>query len=343
MSLKRRAFLLATSAAILAPSAVRATGGLDDFSPVPSPSPGASAAQIRVLLGRGMATAIDAQSFSFGSRDYRGTFSTTPDGQIVNTVALESYLYSVVAAEMPRSWPEQALQAQAILARTFALSRSNPNRAYDVVASQRDQAYGGLRGEFAQTTAAVDATAGTVLRFGGHLASIAYMSCCGGHTEAAADAWGGAGAPYLRGVPCDFCAPSPDYHWKQDVPLQALHNAFAAKLESVGALSGVQIESTDSSGRARSIRLSGPGGSVSISGSDFRTGLGPAVVKSLLLRSVALQPDSSQAGGTITIEGSGRGHGVGLCQWGSRELGSQGRSAADILAYYFPGTEQGNG
>ena len=343
MRLKRRAFLLATSAAIIVPGMAGATGGLDDFSPSPGPSPSSSGAQIRVLLGRGSATAIDSQTFLFGSRVYRGTFSANADGEIVNTVGLEAYLYSVVAAEMPRSWPAQALQAQAILARTFALSRSNPNRTYDVVASQRDQAYVGLHGEFAQTTAAVDATAGKVLRFGGHLAAVAYMSCCGGHTEAAADAWGGAGAPYLRGVPCDFCAPSPDYRWTQDVPMQTVRNAFASKLAPVGSLSALEVEAKDDSGRARSLRFSGSGGSVSIGGGEFRTGLGPAVVKSLLLRSVRLHSDSSQAGGTITIEGSGRGHGVGLCQWGSRELGSQGRSAADILAYYFPGTEQGNG
>ncbi|GAC1354563.1 MAG: hypothetical protein NVSMB31_14790 [Vulcanimicrobiaceae bacterium] len=350
----RRLFILGTLAASgLCGAPALATGGLDEPSPSPNP-PGSTlppvpgGQPIRVLLGRGMATPIDDQSFLFGTRTYRGTFSATPDGQIINTVPLEAYLYSVVPMESPRTWPEQTLQAQAIVARTFALSRSNPKRAYDVVASERDQAYGGLHGEYAQSTAAVNATAGQVLRFNGALASVSYMSCCGGHTEDPADAWqGGADLPYLKGVACTFCTDSPDYRWVRDISLTSVNNAFSTQTASIGTLQTIEVAATDGSGRAKSLRFTGSSGSMDISGAEFRRALGPSVVKSLLIRSIrvnsssadSLAPNPSQAGGTITIEGQGRGHGVGLCQWGSRGLASAGRTAREILSFYFPGIE----
>ena len=163
--MRRRKFLAGALAAgaSLAARPASATGGLDDFTPPPSPTPTSSAApsgaMLRVLLGRGDATAIDPQTFRFGARTYRGTFSLTPAGEVVSSVPLEHYLYSVVPMESPHTWPEEALRAQAIVARTYALSRSNAGRAYDVVASERDQAYGGLQGEYPESTAAVDATA----------------------------------------------------------------------------------------------------------------------------------------------------------------------------------------
>ena len=167
------------------------------------------------------------------------------------------------------------------------------------------------------------------------------MSCCGGHTEDPADAWtGGADLPYLRGVACTYCNASPDYRWSRDVPLVNVTNAFGAAFATIGTLSSIAVSAADASGRAKSIRFSGSSGSSEVSGADFRRLLGPSVVRSLLIRSITInQGDPAQAAGTITIEGSGRGHGVGLCQWGSRGLASEGRSARDILAFYFPGIQ----
>lgn len=336
--MRRAQFLTAAAAAggvLAVGSRAGATGGLDDFTP--SPAPGQT---LRVLLGRGMAEPIDATSFSFGTRVFRGTFTTTADGQIINVVPLEQYLYGVVPMESPPSWPQETLRAQAIVARTFALSRSNPNRAYDVVASERDQAYGGLHAEYAQSTQAVDATSGQVLRYNGAIATVSYMSCCGGHTEDPADAWqGGRSLPYLRGVACTYCSASPDWNWQRSIPLQSVSDAFGAQLAQSGALQSVAVGAADGSGRAKTIRFTGDRGTVEVSGADFRSKLGGSVVRSLLIHAIRLDSSDAQAGATITIEGSGRGHGVGLCQWGARGLGLQGRQARDILNFYFPGIE----
>ncbi|GAC1653372.1 MAG: SpoIID/LytB domain-containing protein [Vulcanimicrobiaceae bacterium] len=342
--MRRSGFVSGTSAAIAALCChpAGATGGLDTFSPSPnSPPPQV----MRVLLGSGLAAPIDGQRFSFGSRTFRGTFSELPDGQIVNSIALESYLYGVVPMESPRHWPAEALKAQAVVARTYALAHVNPQHPYDVAASQRDQAYGGIEAEDPLTTSACDATAGQILRWNGRIATVSYMSCCGGHTEDPADAWtGGADLPYLRGVACSYCSASPDYRWTRDVPIGTLRTAFAAALNPLGQLRTAVVSSADASGRAKSIRFTGEDGSIEIPGSDFRRLLGGAVVRSLLIRSLRLRADDeAQAATTLTIEGSGRGHGVGLCQWGAFGLASQGREARDILAFYFPGIQYTNG
>jgi len=300
-----------------------------------------SGASIRVLLGRGMANRMDDCSFSFGTRTYRGTFASTADGEIVNTIPLEEYLYGVVPMEVPHSWPQATLQSQAILSRTFALARTNPARYYDVVASQGDQAYGGLDAEHPETSAAVSATGGQVLTFDGDQATVAYMSCCGGHTESAAEAWiGGSSAPYLRGVVCAYCADAPDFQWQRDIPLGSARNAFS-DLWSIANedLRSVQIMSADPSGRARTIRFSSSAGGFEVSGREFRRRLGAVAVRSLLIHSI--QVDAAAA--SLTIEGSGRGHGVGLCQWGARALGAAGHRVPDILNFYFPGTALRNG
>ncbi len=347
--MNRRRFLagsLIAGAALRARPAL-ATGGLD--TPSPSPSSAAGVPLVRVLLGSGQASRIDARTFSYSGKIYRGSYFVVEHNNqpvVVNAVPLEEYLYSVVPRESPRSWPSQTLQAQAILARTFALRRSNPNHPYDVVASQQDQAYSGIDAESASTTAAVDQTAGMVVRFNNALASISYMSCCGGHTEDAANIWG-TDLPYLRGSSDPYCTASPDYRWKSDIAWASVMAAFRERLNVIGDVTNISIADIDSSGRARRIVVGGTNSSLEIPGIEFRRSLGPAVVRSLLIHDLklnfplddhsgAIQPQPPMA---LTLEGSGRGHGVGLCQWGSCGMGRAGHSVRDILLFYFPGTE----
>jgi len=302
------------------------------------PAMSAPQATLRVLLGQGQAQALGDDAFLFNGNRYRGSFSVLADGRVVNDVPLEAYLYSVVPLEMSPGWPPAALQAQAICARTYVLQRSNPRRDYDLVPSEADQVYGGTRSESDPARAAVDATAGRVLRFGSAFAQIAYSACCGGHTEASADAWGGAGFPYLGGVVCPYCDESPNYRWTADVPLDQVEQAFGAALaQTGGSLRDVRVAAQDASGRATQIQLATDGGGTVIRGSAFRTGLGNRVIKSLRIYQLAIA-----GAGTLHAEGGGLGHGVGLCQWGARGYAARGGSAADIVGFYFPGTVIGN-
>jgi stage II sporulation protein D len=291
-----------------------ATGGLDVWSSpapdaigTPSPAPAASPVPIRVSMA---------------------------DGTIL-TLDVETYLRGVVPIEASPSWPPAALQAQAILARTYALAKKTLSRAYDLVTTEGDQRYGGPEAEHPATSAAVEATRGLTLRFDGGPASIFYSSCCGGHTEDAAEVWGHASLPYLRGVGDDpNCTLAPDYRWMRTLPLERARTALADRL--TGELTSVEVGDPDASGRPRTAMLFGNGSSVTMPVTELRTRWGTETVRSTWIRRVSI--DETQASPFIRIEGSGRGHGVGLCQWGARGMALTGADAATILAHYFPGT-----
>ncbi|MBV9333168.1 MAG: SpoIID/LytB domain-containing protein [Candidatus Eremiobacteraeota bacterium] len=290
---------------------------------------------LRVLLGHGDAAAVSADRFTFDGRLYRGTFQRQDDGTILNVVDLEQYLYSVVSAEMPPSWPPAALQVQAICARTYVLQRSDPRRTYDLVPSELDQVYGGVSGETAGAIAGVDATGGAVLSFARGFASIAYSSCCGGHTESSTDAWGNVALPYLGGVPCPWCVDSPNYRWQRSLAFDMLTARLTRALPPAARVQDLRIDARDASGRARAVDVVTDLGDATVAGSLFRRSVGARAVPSLLIGSVARAPDAASA----LIDGNGLGHGVGLCQWGARGMALAGRAAAEILSFYFPGTD----
>ncbi len=307
------------------PSRVRCQSDSDPAITSTSPA-------LRVLLGPGE-VAPGPSGFLFNGEPYRGAFTRLNDGSIVDIVSIEEYLYSVVGREMSARWPSAALQAQAICARTYVLQRSNPRRSYDLVPSEIDQVYEGVSGETPAARDAVDASTAQVLRFGNEYATVAYSSCCGGHTEASADAWGGVPVPYLDGVVCSYCTDSPNYRWSASLQLQDVAARFSAQAAQFGDLRDVRVAGVDASGRARGFELVGDRGSSVVRGSTFRVAVGSRLLRSLLI--THLQLANADA---IALEGAGLGHGVGMCQWGARGLALSGRTARDILGLYFPGT-----
>lgn len=295
-----------------------ATGGLDIWdSPAPDPSaPPANGVPATPLPG---GTIVRVQS---------------PDGSIA-ALDVEKYLYGVVPLESPSSWPAAALQAQAIVARTYALQRRTLSRAYDVLSTDADQRYGGSVAERPASSAAVDATRGQTLSFLNGPASVFYSACCGGHTADANEMWGRAGLSYLRGVDDPYCVAAPDYRWQRSLPLERASAALADKLG--GPPVAAQLDAPDLSGRPRTATFRADTGAVAaLPVSDVRRRFGGETVRSLWLRAIAV--DRTQAVPLVVIEGSGRGHGVGLCQWGARGMALSGASASAILAHYFPGT-----
>jgi len=334
---RRRAFLAASSAALcaLAPGAAGATGGLDVGEE-------RVAHQMRVLLATGTfapAMPVDAWHFAWNGASYRGGAEsvTLADGRtgLVNTLPLDAYLYGVVSREVSATWPRSAQETQAIVARTYALGRLRPAQAYDVVASESDQRYGGIVAETVEGRAAVDATAGKIVTYLAALARVAYGACCGGHSADAASVWG-TSLPYLRGVADPNCAGTPEYRWQLDLSAPALAAALGAPFAAIGDLQAAVLRNLDDSGRPRDIALTGGAGSLALTTRAFRDALGTGVVRSTFLLT------ASARGGGLHLDGAGRGHGVGLCQWGARVLGSAAWSADDICAFYFPGTSLGN-
>jgi len=329
-----------TGAALVAsPRVARATGGLDVTA-----TPEAQH-QVRVLLASGAfpePQALDAWHFSWNGRTYRGTFDiiALPDGRrgLVNSLPLDAYLSGVLSKEVSAVWAAGAQQAQAIVSRTYALLKLRPEKPYDVVASESDQVYGGIEGETVEGRAAVDATAGSILVYAGRPAHVAYSACCGGRTADAGDVWG-APYPYLPSIVDPNCIGTPAYNWSATVALDAVAAAFGSAFTDIGPLRSVRIESDDPSDRPRNIAFVGSTSSFETSPKAFRASLGPSVVRSAFLHTLTL----ADGGASLAVWGTGRGHGVGMCQWGAREMGERGASARDIVDFYFPGTSFGVG
>lgn len=263
-----------------------------------------------------------------GDRWYRGRVLVMSNGSgvtAINYVDLEHYLYSVVGSEMPTSWPLEALKAQAVAARSYALHRRNQSRSphYDVGSTTAYQVYGGLGEETESTQAAVEGTRSQVLTHGGQVIEAVFHSSSGGHTENVEDIWSQA-RPYLRGVQ-DFDAGAPVFEW-----IQTLSNdEFSQIMPDVGRLVSAVPQRTTPRGRIQEILVEGDRGSRLLTGSDFRSALG---LRSTLF-SIAV------AGNSVQISGRGFGHGIGMSQWGAHNMASQGYTYQQILGHYYQGAQ----
>ncbi|HEY5160412.1 MAG TPA: SpoIID/LytB domain-containing protein [Gaiellaceae bacterium] len=154
---------------------------------------------------------------AYAGRKYRGAFRIFVVGdklRLVNSVGLEPYLYGVVPAESPHDWPAEALKAQAVVARSYALSSLQSISDFDVYADTRSQVYLGISGEWPESTAAVKDTVGEVVYYNGEVARTFFFSTSGGRTSAIKDAWPKAKPlPYLISVNDPYDGASPYHSW----------------------------------------------------------------------------------------------------------------------------------
>lgn len=206
-----------------------------------------------------------------GRRRYRGLVRVLPDGdrlQAVNLLGLEHYLASVVGSEMPASWPAEALRAQAVAARTYALAQLKPEAPFDLRSTVASQVYRGTEAETDSTRSAVAATRSLVLSHGGSLIEAVFHSSSGGSTENSGEMWNRQ-LPYLVSVP-DRDKLSPWHQWSVRFEPEQLRRAFQ---ETAGA-SRIEVLAASSTGRVRRARVIGPAGSLDLSGSELRQRLG---------------------------------------------------------------------
>ncbi len=214
-----------------------------------------------------------AQPLMLGSRSYRGTFRVTGGKRVrvVNVVGLESYLYGVVPSEMPDRWPAEALEAQAVVARSYALSHLSAGSDFDMYPDTRSQMYLGLPAESQAGRDAVNATAGKVVLYDGEVADTFFFSSSGGRTANVQDVWTGSKAlPYLVSVPDPYDTLSPYHNWG---PLRFGAAQLGKKLGARGRLLDVKTDVAPS-GRVRTLTLVGTKGTKTISGSAARAAMG---------------------------------------------------------------------
>ena len=246
------------------------------------------------------------------SAPYRGDLTVAHQSSglcVINTLPVESYLRGVVPLEMSSSWPLEALKAQAVAARTYAVRSISSSGLFDLYSDTRSQAYGGAGREAATTDAAVTGTAGVIATYGGQPIAAFYFSTSGGHTENIENVWNTAPLPYLKGVDDPYDTLSP-YHVWPDNPIRKSATSVAAAL-GAGALPAGQLQALYVVKRGVSPRVVqalaiSDSGATSLSGSAVRAALGLRDTW-FDVRAMSISPGSdtsAAAGQPVTLAGT---------------------------------------
>lgn len=310
------------------------------------------------------AAPLEAAALQVDGTRYPGSFefALDPDGGVtaVNVVGLEAYLEGVVARELGRPGAEaiEAVRAQAVAARTYALKRmgSRANLGFDLFGSVEDQAYAGLP-EAADSLAvrAVADTRGEALVWEGALVDALYHSTCGGHTARVEEAFDRPSVPYLTAVSDRrpdgegfWCQGSRYFRWSTSWTAEELQAAIERNLprllpmppEGVGEVRDVELLAATPEGRALAIRVVTSTGRYLVGKDDIRRLLADS--EGRILRSTLFLFRPTRVAGrleALSLVGGGWGHGVGMCQVGAMARARAGQTYRQILATYYNGAE----
>jgi len=275
--------------------------------------------------------------------------------RIINRIDLEEYLKGVVPAEIPsaRIAYKDAVKAQAICARTYALKRmeSRSAKEFDVFGDERDQVYKGLAYQTSLSNLAVEETRGDVLVYGDSLATVYYHSTCGGMLESSDAVWAGASEPYLINEQDGFgeefaCRESPYFRWTEKWTLNEIDSLFSSLHgkshlpKTVKDTTNIECRFTVTKrtpgGRVASINLIWPDTTVTLKNYEIRRFFSTKKGRPLPSTFFSI---SSEGDSLLVFEGAGFGHGVGMCQWGALNMSQQGIKYFNILVNkYFRGT-----
>ena len=267
--------------------------------------------------------------------------------RIVNIVSFTDYLASVVDSEMPIAFGREARKAQCICSRTYALYQMQQREShphFDVFASERSQKYLGAKfpngrgqlwaGESSDSREAVNQTAGLVCTFHGELFCTYFSATCGGRTTCGTDLFSDSAEP-LCGVDCDWCRGAPLYRWSRILSSSDHRKLTEVIRRSRPAFAEIERVSTETSSLLETRPIDRISFSDSLQMVNFTTkALREDVLPNRLLSPMFVAEVSQDR---IHITGRGHGHGVGMCQWGARGLGKEGRTFTEILDHYYPG------
>jgi stage II sporulation protein D len=295
----------------------------------------------------------------FGTGVYRGGMHLIAGsgGEVaaVNVLGVEDYLRGVLPYELGKVNREdlEALKAQAIVARTYAYKRmlKGANAEFHLYSDVQDQVYKGVRGEYMMADRAVWETRGMAVVHGDTLALCYYFSTCGGRTANKHEVWGGDSIPYLvsrpdtDGVGDAWCQASRYMAWTQEWTQPQLAGILKRNLRSAGVaefpaftgISAVAVSQRAACGRARLLTIQSNRGPVTVKGDKTRWALRPQGSEDKILPSSWFTVKA--AGGKITAQGKGFGHGVGLCQMGALGRAKANQNFVQIIRAYYDGVD----
>lgn len=269
---------------------------------------------------------------------YRGFIDLiAKDGKkllVINTLELEQYVRGVLYHEITDRWPMQAMMAQAVAARTYAVFqiKQNKNQEFDVTNDIYSQVYGGKTAERYRTNTATSRTEGMILTYKGNVLPAYYHSNSGGHTEDVDELWEH-DLPPLKGKPDLYSLGAPNAHWKKNFRAKDVQETLNKNGFKLGAIKEIQIIERTGSGRVKTLEfITRDGQSVKVAGRKFRDIIGPNELKSTFY-------DIEMQGYFFDVLGKGWGHGVGMSQWGANKMARKRFDFKEILGFYYPGAE----
>jgi stage II sporulation protein D len=305
----------------------------------------------------------DNQFVEWKGKRYRGEIVITATDSgflVVNQLPMDDYLRGVVPLEIGNRTSAEmaAVQAQAVAARTYAYKHLNDTRPFDMYATVQDQVYGGVDAEKPLPDTAIATTSDVVVLYNGQPITTPYHSTCGGSTASVSEVWyDQPDQPYLRPVSDKipgsnnyYCDPSPRFSWTQSYDAAALRavmekylaNYTNAPKANLGRVTDVREQGRTASGRVAALTVQTESGSYTLRGNDIRFVLRDP--KGAILNSTLFSLSAAIDGGevsSLTLNGRGYGHGIGMCQWGAIGRARAGQDYRRILETYYPGTTIG--
>jgi len=281
-----------------------------------------------------MISASGSDVIIINGRDFRGSIQFIKSDSrkllAINRIDLENYIKGILYHEVSHYWPMEALKAQAIVCRTYAVYQIQENKLqdYDVTCDIYSQVYGGSTSERYRTNRAVEETNGLILTLQNKVFPAYYHATCAGHTEDASLVWN-INIASLKGVSCSFCKDSPHFNWHYVLSVEEIKVKLLASGLRIGNIRKIDILGRDNSGRITDLNIISAKNDLRIHAKDFRNIIGPNIIRSTNFNINIIDKD-------VVFEGLGWGHGVGLCQWGAYFMAKQGYTSQQILKYYYP-------
>ena len=291
-------------------------------------------------LKKATSLVVEGDELRKGTQDLPGRLVLTSKLKgfdLVGVLPIENYLVGVLSSEMPLAWPMEALKSQAVAARsyTLALMRERRNLHYDVESTILDQVFNHVSRRLdndkmiGKARRAVEETAGVVLlNQKSQVAKAFYHADCGGRTIGARNVWGaGEKSPV---VVDSSCPGHPRSKWSLNLTADEMRTKLLKKFDIPGEIESLLALAPSPKDRAEKLKIRlVDGRERTLNADEFRAALGYSELKSTFFR-------VERTGDTFEFKGQGWGHGVGLCQWGSRKLAETGTGALEILKHYYP-------
>ena len=275
------------------------------------------------------------------NRPFRGKLEVTSGEKglmVINDIDIEMYLVGLINHEISSKWHIEAVKAQSVIARTYALYQKakKTGAAYHLEGTVLGQVYSGSITEDESAFEAVRETMGEVLKYNGELALAVYHSNAGGYTEASRNVWA-RDYPYLQSVESPYDVFVPGFEWSLPVKLNDISAAMNNSGYKVGEIEALlPIEKTPTN-RIKKIRIVHKNGKLEIAGEDLRRALGYDKLKSTRFEVKPVLENGIAK--SFIFSGKGSGHGVGLSQWGAKGMAENGYTYKEILKHYYKGVE----